>query len=74
MYLEVQNDLRKIERTFEILNHLAKIEYQTGIGSEVKNTLDESVIEIIRPFLLEKHKQLKSELKQNGKDTLQKTT
>ena len=60
MSLEIQNDLRKIERTFEILNHLAKIEYQTEIGREVKSTLNESVTEIIRPFLLEKHKQLKT--------------
>lgn len=62
MSLEIQNDLRKIERTFEMLNHLAKIEYQTEIGSEIKNTLDEAVTEIIRPFLLEKHKKLKSQL------------
>lgn len=62
MSLEIQNDLRKIERTFEILNHLAKIEYKTEIGREIKNTLYESVTNVIRPFLLEKHKQLKPQL------------
>ena len=62
MSLEIQNDLRKIERTFEILNHLGNIQYQTEIGQEVYSTMKAAVLEDIRPFLLEKHKQLKAKL------------
>lgn len=62
MSLEIQNDMRKIERNFEILNNLGNITYQTEVGQEVYNTIKAAVMENIRHYLLEKHKQLKKQL------------
>lgn len=63
MSLEIQNDIRKIERVMEILNHIANIEFQTETGKEFKNTIQASVQEVIRPFSVDKYKELKSQLK-----------
>lgn len=49
MGLEEQNDLHKLRRCLDMFEAMVKIEFQTECGQKFKITLNESLVDIIKP-------------------------
>lgn len=47
--LEIENDLHKLRRCLDMFEAMVKIDFQTEDGQRFKITLNESLIDIIKP-------------------------
>lgn len=62
MSLEIQNDLHKMRRCLDMFEAMVKIEFQTEDGQKFKITLNESLVEVIKPEMIKVGNQLKAKL------------
>lgn len=47
--LEIENDLHKLRRCLDMFEAMVKVEFQTEDGQRFKITLNESLVDIIKP-------------------------
>jgi len=62
MSLEIQNDLHKLRRCLDMFEAMTKIEFQTEDGQKFKITLNESLVEVIKPEMANVGNKLKSKI------------
>lgn len=63
MSLEIQNDLTKLRRCLDMFEAMVKIEFQTEDGQKFKITLNESLVDVIKPEMVNVGNKLKSQIK-----------
>lgn len=61
MSLEIQNDLKKLRRYYDMFEHLEKIQFETDAGKETAEQIKGAINEIIKPYLVEQGNKLKDE-------------
>lgn len=60
--LEIQNDLHKLRRCLDMFEAMTRIEFQTPDGKKFKITLNESLVEVIKPEMVNVGNKLKQNL------------
>lgn len=60
--LEIQNDLHKLRRCLDMFESMIRIEFQTPDGQKFKITLNESLVEVIKPEMVNVGNKLKQNL------------
>lgn len=61
MNLEIQNDLKKFRRYYDMFDHLENIQFQTDVGKETAEQIKGAINEIIKPYLVNQGNKLKDE-------------
>lgn len=62
MNLPEKNDLTKLRSCLDMFEAMVKIEFETPDGKKFKLTLNESLVEIIKPEMIEIGNKLKSQI------------
>lgn len=62
MSLAEQNDLTRLRRCLDMFEAMVKIEFETEDGQKFKITLNESLIDVIKPEMVNVGNKLKSQL------------
>jgi len=59
MNFEIENDLFKLRRCLDMFEAMVKIEFQTECGQNFKITLNQSLLEVIKPEMIKVGNELK---------------
>lgn len=62
MSLAEQNDLTRLRRCLDMFEAMVKIDFETEDGQKFKITLNESLIDVIKPEMVNVGNKLKSQL------------
>lgn len=62
MSLAKQNDLTRLRRCLDMFEAMVKIDFETEDGQKFKITLNESLIDVIKPEMVNVGNKLKSKL------------
>jgi len=60
--LKEQNDLTRLRRCLDMFEAMVKIDFETEDGQKFKLTLNESLVEVIKPEMVNVGNKLKSQL------------
>jgi len=60
--LPQQNDLTRLRRCLDMFEAMVKLDFETEDGKKFKLTLNESLIEVIKPEMVNVGNKLKSQL------------